>query len=438
MKSSAGEQWIWRTIFVSSIIGLGYGVDRTETLLFAVAASAFWRLAVISTETSLFGLGLLARLSLFFCVPALSDDYFRFLWDGMLSWQGVSPYLQTPAEIINAGTLVDVPFSIELYEGLNSKNYHAVYPPVLQWLFLVAASLKSVFGGVLILKSFLLLAELGVYWMLKKLLDRYGLPLSNIVWYWLNPLLILEGIGNLHFEPVMLFFLLSSVYHFSKLRESDGAFSFAFAALSKWFSVLFLPLVLWKVSFKRALKIVLVTLVTSVCLYLPFWSVEESANQLQSIFLFIQRFEFNASFYYLINGVGEYLVGYNLNRIIGPSLILFSGLLILLISWVYRFRNRLKMLEGMLFISSVFLFLSPVVHPWYLFVPVALSVFTKFKYPVWWSILAFMSYSAYANAVVQENMWFLMLEYGIVFLILLREIKGRNVYPKILAAFSRT
>jgi general stress protein CsbA len=61
------------------------------------------------------------------------------------------------------------------------------------------------------------------------------------------------------------------------------------------------------------------------------------------------------------------------------------------------------------------------VHPWYIATPLLLSVFTKFRFPLVWSLLIMLSYSAYANAEFQENYWLIAIEYIVVIGVFLLE-----------------
>jgi len=77
------------------------------------------------------------RLIFIIAIPALSDDYFRFIWDGKLFVNGINPYLSIPSEIINTDLAKTAGLSQELYKGLNSPEYFSVYPPVNQLLFAI-------------------------------------------------------------------------------------------------------------------------------------------------------------------------------------------------------------------------------------------------------------------------------------------------------------
>ena len=77
----------------------------------------------------------------------------------------------------------------------------------------------------------------------------------------------------------------------------------------------------------------------------------------------------------------------------------------------------------MLFAVTAYLLLSTTVHPWYLAIPLVLSVFTEMKYVIVWSVVVMLSYYAYSNPEYQENLWLVALEYLTVFGIMLLDLK---------------
>jgi hypothetical protein len=68
----------------------------------------------------------------------------------------------------------------------------------------------------------------------------------------------------------------------------------------------------------------------------------------------------------------------------------------------------------MLFGISFYYLLSTTVHPWYITTPLLLSVFTKYKFPIVWSLLVMLSYSAYGKEGFSENIWLVAIEYIVV------------------------
>lgn len=76
----------------------------------------------------------------------------------------------------------------------------------------------------------------------------------------------------------------------------------------------------------------------------------------------------------------------------------------------------------MLIAFTVYLLLSTTVHPWYIASILLLSIFTNYKYPLFWSFIIIISYLAYANADNTENLWIIGFEYLVVFTALLWDV----------------
>src|SRR6056297_1967361 len=55
-----------------------------------------WRRDALSMTTVLIG-ALLLRLAYLPVGPGLTDDLFRYIWDGWLQWEGVNPYRYAPS-----------------------------------------------------------------------------------------------------------------------------------------------------------------------------------------------------------------------------------------------------------------------------------------------------------------------------------------------------
>ena len=414
-----------------------YFISREQVyLLFVLYGIAFVSFLLLYKfePKNLFKLGLLARVMLLFSIPNLSDDYFRFLWDGTLVGSGLNPFMYLPEDVLSQlSGLNDPSLTANLYNNLNSKPYFSVYPPINQWIFWLAASVSSVKWGVVIIKASVVLGEVGVFWTLKQLTKRFSIDANKIALYWLNPLVIIELCGNAHLDGIMVMFFLLSTLYFAKVKDTEGSTYFAFAALSKLFSLMFFPLVLLKLSMKRGVKVLLIVGVTIVLCFSPFIDLNGIGNMGSSLDLYFQRFEFNASIYYLVNSAGTLLVGYNPISVVGPGLAILSTLLILIVSYLYRFRNRLAMYTGFLLINAIYLFFSPIVHPWYLVMLVAFSVLSNYRFAIAWSGMVVLSYWAYGNSGFNENFILISIEYLVVFGFLLVDLRSHFTFKKLKA-----
>ncbi|NJW55608.1 mannosyltransferase, partial [Salinimicrobium sp. CDJ15-91] len=101
--------------------------------------------------------------------------------------------------------------------------------PLNQVFFALAALLggKSILGSVIWLRIFIIAADIGILYFGRKLLKQLNLPESNIFLYLLNPLIIIELTGNLHFEGVMLFFMVAGLYLLQRQKWLFSALLFS-------------------------------------------------------------------------------------------------------------------------------------------------------------------------------------------------------------------
>ncbi|CAN5912839.1 DUF2029 domain-containing protein [soil metagenome] len=404
-----------------SYLSLGYLTTRTEFYqllgLFGLAFAGYYFLlkSPLPTRQGL-GLSLLFRLVLLFAVPALSDDYFRFVWDGRLVVHGESPFAYLPAHYVETGRLQPLGLTAELYQNLNSPHYYSVYPPVCQVVFWLAVlfSPDSILGSVVVMRVILLLAEAGTFILGTRLLPLLGLPSRQVLWYALNPLVIVELSGNLHFEALMIFFLLGALYLLLRHRFWLAALSFGLAVGVKLLPLMLLPFLFGRL--RSGPFVLFCTLVggTVLLLFVPFLSLEIIGNLLSSVDLYFRKFEFNASFYYLARWLGFQFYGYNPIARLGPLLSLIVLFTTLYLAYRHRQAPRILLPHHWLLALTLYLLLSTTVHPWYLTTLVALAMFTPWRYLMVWSGMVVLSYGAYRTADYEENLWLVALEYAVV------------------------
>ncbi|MEM6769728.1 MAG: hypothetical protein AAF597_04000 [Bacteroidota bacterium] len=445
----------------TGIIYLGFGVDRTDFWsLFLAFVVAFLGCFLLAREREkiphlkyLIALGIVLRIALVFAFPLLSDDLYRFLWDGYLINAGYNPFVELPAYYLEPGN--EVPgLTSELYSLLNSPDYYTIYPPIAQGVFSLATWLSpgSWYGASVVMKLFLFACELGSLWLLWQLLaggqvqegagaqvqsngdQKQGTHLpqrTDLLFYWLNPLIIVEIIGNLHFEGAMVFFLLLAYYLLQRSRWVSAAAAFAAAVASKLLPLMLLPFLiqrLWRRSssgqwnFRQFLAdgkpfylFSVVFGVSCVLFFAPLLlSPEFIAGFQSSLELYQRKFEFNASVYYLARAYGYYQVGCNQIETFGPLLARASAIGILLLALVDRRKDWHSLPAGWLFAFVLYLLCATTVHPWYLSVPIVLCVFTRWRFPLVWSFLIMLTYTNYLTVPYEENLWLVTAEYLLV------------------------
>ncbi|WP_299106383.1 mannosyltransferase [uncultured Tenacibaculum sp.] len=373
------------------------------------------------------GISILFRLVFLFAIPNLSQDFYRFIWDGRMILEGLNPYLSLPETFIELRNY-PVNQAVELYEGMGAMNgsHYTNYPPINQLCFFIAALLfnKSILGSVIVMRSLIILADLGILYFGKKLLEKLKLPVHSIFLYILNPFIIIELTGNLHFESVMLFFLVWSLYLLSQRKWVLCAVLLACSVSVKLIPLLFLPLFFqWFVNnkdsifngLKRLVGFYVITILSIILFFIPFLSSALIDNYANSVGLWFRNFEFNASFYYIAREIGYLFRGYNEIAIIGKIAPILTILFLLIITFFRKNHSFKELLTAMLFGLSFYYFTTTTMHPWYIATLLILSVFTKYRFPVVWSLVIIVSYQAYANTPWKENLWFVALEYVLVY-----------------------
>ncbi|MDF9800073.1 alpha-1,6-mannosyltransferase [Catalinimonas alkaloidigena] len=417
-------------VLLTCVLYITYGIERFQTypllLTYTLAFAAYagiYKLTVHDKQLwVLLGLSGLVRIVLLPAIPNLSDDIYRFIWDGRLLVQGIHPFAYLPSEIIEQGLHKQLQGIDEsLFQRLNSPNYFSIYPPVNQAVFALAAWVypDSILGSIVLIRICILLAEAGSISLLFQFARRQGFPIKRTLLYALNPLIILELSGNLHFEALMIFFLLLSYFFLRRVHWLPSAFSFALAIATKLLPLVLLPLYIRRLGIKKSLWFYIATGVFTLLLFIPLLNMELLRGIGESVGLYFQKFEFNASIYYIVREIGYVLKGYNIIGMAGKWLAVSTFLGIVLFSILER---KEKLPAAWLWVWVIYLALATTVHPWYIAPLIAFSLFTHYRFMIVWSWLIFFSYAGYSVEGFKEILPITVLEYSLVLLMLAYEL----------------
>ena len=404
--------------FLIAILGIAATPRSCTATLLACYGSAFILYLVFLTQQRhwqwwLFT-GIAARFLLIFIFPQLSDDIYRFFWDGTLTISGVNPYEELPSFRMNEpGVLPSGLRSI--FPLLNSPQYYTVYPLVCQVFFAVSAFTSGADVAVfaIVLKSIFFLCECGtMYYLYLLLRERDKQP--DILLYALNPLVLIELIGNLHCEAIMILLLLVFYRLLQKRQILASAVAISLAIATKLIPVLFVPFLLRRMKSMQFVVFAGVAALCTTMLFIPALTVSNSSGYLSSVELYFRQFEFNASFYYLGRWLGFMKQGYNTIATTGPLLALVSLSLMTLYLILERRPELHNFPVAAITSLTIYFFFATTVHPWYLSTLVAFCTLTTFRYPIVWSGLVFFTYTAYRTEPPDEVLWLVGLEYVLV------------------------
>jgi len=246
------------TAYIACAIATGFvAMAATRTAERHTSARALWLIIAVA---------LLLRGVLLFTEPLLSDDVYRYVWDGMVQAHGINPYRYVPADPALASMR-----DAAIYPHINRADYAVtIYPPIAQMFFLTVTRVGE---NVTTMKAALLLCEGATATVILLLLRRLGRPATRLVAYAWHPLPMWQIANSGHVDALMTALMMLGIWLAVSDRPVRGAATAMLGALSKPFAALALP-PLWR---PWDWKMPLVCALVWVGCYAPYLSVGAGA-----------------------------------------------------------------------------------------------------------------------------------------------------------------
>jgi hypothetical protein len=238
--------------------------------LVAVQSAIYFAVAWLCWRTkdsrALLVLGLvfaaLFRLSILFATPYLSDDIYRYIWDGRVQAAGINPYRYIPADDSLAHLRDD-----KVYPNMNRRDSaHTIYPPVAEAVFLLVTRFSE---SVTWMKAAMVGFEAVGVWALVQLLISFGFARQRVLIYAWHPLAIWEIAGSGHADAMAVAFIALALLARRKQSSISAGFFLAGATLVKLFPAVLFPALYLRRSWKMPLVFAAAILIA----YLPYLSV---------------------------------------------------------------------------------------------------------------------------------------------------------------------
>lgn len=383
------------------------------SLLFALYMATVWLVRRGREESHpllvplIVGWAICFRISLLWIPPGfLSDDLYRYLWDGLVQRSGINPY-QYPPEADELAFLRDD----SIFPMINRKGALTIYPPGAQIFYWAMAGAWP--GSVVGMKGAILAADLCSILLLLMLLRKLGIKRSNVLLYAWNPLVVVEVGLSGHLDGVMLPFLLLAILFALKGRAGLAGLFLGLAALIKLYPALLLP-----VLYRRRMWPLPATFAMSVAL--GYWYYHDVGSQIMG---------------YLPNYLGpgeENNLGLRqiLLHLFGAAtdeprrfVLAFTACILLLAMWQCLRKDGKAPREVIGWavgtIALYLLLVSPSVYPWYLICLLALASLTQawWTYPwFFWSWSINLDMLAYRPDLEAYASWLRLGEYAPLFL----------------------
>jgi alpha-1,6-mannosyltransferase len=317
---------------------------------------------------SIWGIAILLRVALLFTPVSLSEDVYRYVWDGHLLGQGVSPYAQ-PAD----SPLLDA-YDSPLRERVIFPWMATPYLPAAQGYFLLVnriaphsafafqagAAILDLFAGLMVLLT----------------LRRLHIPEKAVLVYLWNPLVVVEFAHGAHVDALMVFFLAAAVWALAqsnRLSWSLSALALAAAVLVKGWPLLMAPIFARRWGLTRT-ALFAAAVLTPLALFAAQvgWGLigpADGRGVFGAVRIYSVEWEFNSGLYFWL----ALLVTPTVARLLGLAIPALVGLAAGLLLWRNQdagvddaavFNRRIIRLAALPF--AAYLLLAHTIHPWYL------------------------------------------------------------------------
>lgn len=215
---------------------------RSPAIFYGLLAVSFCSLAWAATRRvraipagAVLGIAVVLRLICLPMPPTLSNDVYRYVWDGTVAAAAYNPYAIAPEDARLA------PLRDDLFDRFARHDVATVSPPLALTLFAIVSRLP---GSVWMLKAALAAVDILTCAILLQLAARFELPRGRVLWYAWNPLATLEIAGMGHIDALGVCAAVAAVWFLSSRppRALAGASAAAAGVLAKLVPVVALPL----------------------------------------------------------------------------------------------------------------------------------------------------------------------------------------------------
>jgi hypothetical protein len=339
---------------------------------------------------AVFVVALAARVALFAAPPSLSDDIYRYVWEGRVLLHGGNPWAQCPLDPALA-PLRDA----RIFPAVNHPELATIYPPVAEAGFALVAALSPTIPA---MKGWVIAHDMALVALLIALLRRHGRsPAWAVVYAW-NPLVLVEYAGGGHNDPTAMVWLLVALAA-QRARPMLSAAALGLGALVKLAPLVALPF-LWRHWPWRARWLALGLLTAGLGAFA--WASRGANSGLHAYW---ESWRNNALAF---EALERWSGSFHTARALGLAAVCGVGALALGRGW--------SAIHGTRAILKSALLVSPVAHPWYQGWFLMLEPWAPTAPWILLSATAILSYGVFATPAAGRNyhlpLAWRVLEYG--------------------------
>lgn len=337
--------------------------------------------------------------------PSLSDDAWRYLWDGRLLLNGVNPYHVVPADP-SIASLRDTLYVLQGY-----PTTHTIYPPGAQLLFAASVAPAVSFDldhrvSLVLYKLILIVAEVIGIVCLLALRRLRGVSFTPVILYAWHPLPIVELAGQGHTDALWVMALGLAFYAYA--RRGGGIPALALGGALRMYPLalipLWIPFVGWRAWWRG------IGLSTPILLLmLVFLDPIARDTILTVLSRFTNYYEFNGGVYYGAKHVLDTLGVVGSNRVAGALCVAANVVVHGAVLWRCRRGGDVdRLMAAALVLVTAQIAFGAKAHIWYfaapLFIATTLDDGALRRGWLWMSWIAPATYAMYLVTPPTERM----------------------------------
>jgi hypothetical protein len=346
------------------------------------------------------------RLPLLAAPPLLSNDIYRYVWDGRVQRFGYNPYTSAPAD----------PALQHLHTDVTRRTEHptlpTIYPPAAELFFRGVAWAGE---SVLAFKTAFVVCDLAVMALLVWRLPALGQTRWWSLGYAWHPLATLEVAGSGHLDILGVLLLVGTATALASRRRLAASLLWSLAVAVK-----FLPLVLAPVAWRRVRVVhALAAAVALAGLYGWFWA-GGPALPTGSLATYAEKWRFNGPLFSLVEGAAGLWTALAAPVVAGA-----------IVAAVQRARQApVDRAETWAWPIAATLAFMPAVYPWYLLWMVPFLTARQTAPLRVWTLVVILTYVVWHSELSGRGWtlpgWVMPVEYGAVLFTGLMAIRARR------------
>ena len=350
-------------------------------------------------------IAVIARLLMLGVPPKVEDDYFRYLWDGAVTAQGLDPYQYSPETIIkhfenlpSADQQAFTPLVQAAGSNLHAINHselRTIYPPLAQGMFALSYWIKPFSADGLRIVFFLLEGALIALFFVALRGTKNLIP-ALLLYLW-NPLLIYEIYYRCHYDLLVGVLIFAFVLAIFRLKHIIASLMLALAIGAKLWPILLTPFLIIRFWDQKKKCLLALAILIGVCsLMLIPYQIAINRYEDSGALNYAKEWEANALAHIPIRKLGRVIK--DLSGVVIDERVPVRGFVTLITLivciWLARKCNWSvhDLSDKTAWSIMIMLLLSPTVYGWYYIVMIPLAVFSPRLIFLTWTILFPLTY----------------------------------------------